>query len=275
MNDINRLYYQLIFTFFLKKGTMMRHFLALFFSFSLCILAMPAIAKDATSYVPPDARVQSSIPVGTVATWPVSHSIPAGWMPCNGQAVPAAYPQLRSLMVNVPNYNNRVFLRGDASDVGSRYEDTTRAHDHVVQPHSHTVTGTAGAHTVYVGSQSVSGTAAGQQYVDWHQEDRINYSQGYRGDGGREFVSGAKSTPSGDPLHNHGIETSGSRIYGHDTQKTTSSSSISGSTSGGTYTTSGGSVTGTALSVTGRTDMTGDSETAPKHVTVIYIIKHD
>ena len=254
---------------------MSKNILAFLLSFSLCILAMPVFAKDATSYVPPDARVQSSIPVGTVATWPVSHSIPAGWMPCNGQAVPAAYPQLRSLMASVPNYNNKQFLRGSTSNVGASYADTTRAHDHVVQPHSHTVTGTASSHTVYVGSQSVSGTAAGQTYVDHHQENRINYSQGYRGDGGQEFVTSVWVGSGGDPLHSHGSGTGGARIYGHTETKTASSSSISGSTSGGTYTTSGGSVTGTALSVTGRTDTTGDSETAPQHTLVIYIIKHD
>lgn len=248
--------------------------LAYLLSFSLCILAMPAIAKDATSYVPPDVKALSSIPVGTVATWPVSHSIPAGWMPCNGQAVPASYPILRSLMASVPNYNDRQFLRGSTSNVGASYADTTRSHDHVVQPHSHTVTGTASSHTVYVGSQSVSGTAAGQQYLDYHQENVVGPYN--RGDGGQQLVTGVWVGAGGDPSHAHPSGTSGhARFYGHNRYGTASSSSISGSTSGGTYTTSGGTVTGTALSVTGRTDMTGDSETAPQHTLVIYIIKHD
>ncbi len=57
-----------------------------------------------------------SLPVGTIVAWP-QEGMPAGseWLECNGQPVDgAAYPDLRKMMANVPDYRG-MFLRGHGS----------------------------------------------------------------------------------------------------------------------------------------------------------------
>lgn len=72
--------------------------------------------NDATSFDPVPVQVQAAsigVPVGTVIVW-TREEIPDGWLECNGQPVPAEYPDLLALMPNVPNYQG-MFLRGAGS----------------------------------------------------------------------------------------------------------------------------------------------------------------
>lgn len=220
-------------------------------------LASTAFALDATQAVRRDITPKSPVPTGTVATWPMDAAVPPGWLACNGQAVPSSYPELRALMGSVPNYNNRQFLRGATSGAGSSVTDSTRSHTHVVPAHSHTVSGTAAGQSVSVGSQNITGTAAGQSYVD----SGITWET--------HFYAAENAT-----LVSSGVIRA-SHITPNTVTRTTSSSSISGRTSGGTYTTSGGSITGVTNSVSQSTESTGGSETAPMHTLVKYIIKAD
>ena len=97
-----------------------------FFLFAALIL-MPALpltahAADATSFNPTTVKVTakpiSSIPVGTIISWPVAQN-PAdwqnpdgsyNWLECNGQTISqAAYPELFALMGGrVPDLRGRV-----------------------------------------------------------------------------------------------------------------------------------------------------------------------
>lgn len=126
-------------------------------------LALPpateVMARDSTSYTPAAMQVLYSIPIGTVATWPIDRAVPPGWMPCDGQPVSTAYPRLRALMSAVPNYNNNQFLRGSKSGIGQSYEDSTRSHTHGQPTHSH-------GFALSLGSTEITGTAAGQKYYD-------------------------------------------------------------------------------------------------------------
>lgn len=126
-------------------------------------LALPpateVMARDSTSYTPAAMQVLSSIPIGTVATWPIDRAVPPGWMPCDGQPVSTAYPRLRALMSAVPNYNNNQFLRGSKSNIGQSYEDSTRYHTHGQPSHSH-------GFALSLGSTEITGTAEGQKYFD-------------------------------------------------------------------------------------------------------------
>lgn len=216
------------------------------------LMAFPAFALDATLAVRRDITPKSPVPTGSVATWPMDAAVPPGWLACNGQTVPASYPELRALMGSVPNYNNRQFLRGATSGAGSSVEDSTRSHTHVVPSHSHTVSGTASAHSVAVGSQSITGTAAGQTYYDSQTTQNI--------------FSGQTGELSSFRYPSLNI---------NERMRTASSSSVTGRTAGGTYSTSGGSISGYTNAVGQTTESTGGTETAPMHTLVKYIIKAD
>ena len=100
-----------------------------FFLFAALIL-MPALpltahAADATSFNPTTVKVTakpiSSIPVGTIISWPVAQN-PAdwqnpdgsyNWLECNGQTISqAAYPELFALMGGKLPDLRGLFLRG-------------------------------------------------------------------------------------------------------------------------------------------------------------------
>ena len=81
-------------------------------------IVQPGFCLDSTGFNPATVSVQSvgsSIPVGTVITWPSSSWPPDAdnWLECNGQAINSTvYPELVALIGwNVPNYQG-VFLRG-------------------------------------------------------------------------------------------------------------------------------------------------------------------
>lgn len=224
----------------------------------LLLACASASAADSTTASHLDVTPKSPIPTGTVATWPMDAAVPPGWLACNGQAVPASFPELRALMASVPNYNNRQFLRGATSGAGASVAESTRSHSHVVPAHSHTVSGTASAQSVSVGSQSVTGTAEGQRY----QYNMTWIRAGTPGPGG-----GGAGWQSGD---NEMVYATSEAPW-----SAAQSSSISGRTSGGTYSTGGGSISGYTNAVVQMTESSGGAETAPMHTLVKYIIKAD
>lgn len=117
------------------------------------------MAADATTAPHFDVIPKSPVPTGTVATWPMDAQVPPGWLSCDGQAVPANYPELRKLMAHVPDYNHRQFLRGSTSGAGRTETDSTREHTHEQPAHSH-------GFALALSDRTVSGTAKGQKYYD-------------------------------------------------------------------------------------------------------------
>ena len=207
----------------------------------------PGFAADGTSFdpVPIPIHSQGDIAVGTIMAWP-SGSNPSDmgrWLECNGQPVPAGsqFDRLRAVLggVNVPNFNGQ-FLRGTTgADVGQQVADSIRAHHHDVDPHQHTVSGSASG-------QGYSGTTSGASYY---------YTTAY--------VSGVWWPAIG-------------TISGVDTVTGIGNSGNWGTTSGSNYSgsTSGGDITGyTNYAGGGPTHDTGGAETAPVHTKVRYLIR--
>ena len=90
-------------------------------------IVQPGFCLDSTGFNPATVSVQSvgsSIPVGTVITWPSSSWPPDAdnWLECNGQAINSTvYPELVGLIGwNVPNYQG-VFLRGYGGQISYHY----------------------------------------------------------------------------------------------------------------------------------------------------------
>ena len=102
--------------------------------FLLCFgLVLPGVAADGTSFNPTTISVKSvgtSIPVGTVITWP-SNSWPSdrdNWLECNGQAINSTvYPELVGVVGSrVPDYRG-IFLRGQGSQTSTHYGTVTHS----------------------------------------------------------------------------------------------------------------------------------------------------
>ena len=109
-------------------------------------LPLTAHAADATSFNPTTVKVTakpiSSIPVGTIISWPVAQN-PAdwqnpdgsyNWLECNGQTISqTAYPELFALLGGqVPDLRG-LFLRGvggNSAGLGEKQEDAFKAHSH-------------------------------------------------------------------------------------------------------------------------------------------------
>ena len=209
-------------------------------------------AADSTAFDPTKVRIQAqnSIPVGTVIAWhstgnPADMRNPDGtynWLECNGQSISqTVYPELFAVVgARTPDFRGQ-FLRGldTGRSVGERVQDTFKSHAHGQPAHTHSWNG-------QLASTALTGTAAGQQYVD----------------------ASTNITPSGPG----GLLTTGSgtRIdyyYHTTTTRTASNSSVTGRLSNGT-------VNGTVSSSGGDdTYATGDAETAPRHVYVRYLIR--
>lgn len=90
-------------------------------------IVQPGFCLDSTGFNPATVSVQSvgsSIPVGTVITWPSSSWPPDAdnWLECNGQAINSTvYPELVGVVGwNVPNYQG-VFLRGYGGQTSHHY----------------------------------------------------------------------------------------------------------------------------------------------------------
>ena len=88
---------------------------------------------DSTGFNPATVSVQSvgsSIPVGTVITWPSSSWPPDAdnWLECNVQAINSTvYPELVALVgATVPDYRG-IFLRGLGSQTSTHYGNVTHS----------------------------------------------------------------------------------------------------------------------------------------------------
>lgn len=126
-------------------------------------IVQPGFCLDSTGLNPATVSVQSvgsSIPVGTVITWPSSSWPPDAdnWLECNGQAISSTvYPELVGVIGSrVPDYRGR-FLRDLQSghSVGENVANSIKGHNHT-QP-THTFSG-------QLVSTALSGTATGQYY---------------------------------------------------------------------------------------------------------------
>ena len=183
------------------------------------------------------------------------------WLECDGSSFDTGYyTALASIIPSgvLPSLNDQFLRGGTSGQVGQTALDTTRSHLHGIPSHSHTVSGSASAQNVSVGGQSVYGTAAGQQYLwdhTWIAAGSYTAEPGYAG----SFVVG-------DGL---GIESFGS--YGK--LLTATPSVVTGLTSSNIFTTSGGTITGVTNAVSQNTNFTGQSETAPQHIRVRYLIR--
>ena len=104
---------------------MKAHISKIIFLFWSLLWAVPAHSLDATSFNPTavevTAKATSSIPVGTIISWPVAQN-PAdwqnsdgsyNWLECNGQSISkTVYPELFALMGGHTPDLRGLFLRG-------------------------------------------------------------------------------------------------------------------------------------------------------------------
>ena len=129
-------------------------------------IAQPSFSLDSTGFNPATVSVQSvgsSIPVGTVITWP-SYSWPPdadNWLECNGQAINSTvYPELVGVLgkSTIPDYRGR-FLRGLQSghSVGENVANSIKSHNHTQPTHTHSFSG-------QLVSTALTGTAGGQSF---------------------------------------------------------------------------------------------------------------
>lgn len=145
-----------------------------FFLFAALILmsALPLTvhAADATSFDPTLVKVTakpiSSIPVGTIISWPVAQN-PAdwqnpdgsyNWLECNGQNFSqAAYPELFALMGGqVPDLRG-LFLRGlggNSAALGITQEDEIGSHNHAESQNTPGRVGYVGSSGLIAGGMS-------------------------------------------------------------------------------------------------------------------------
>ncbi len=96
-------------------------------------IVQPGFCLDSTGFNPATVSVQSvgsSIPVGTVITWPSSSWPPDAdnWLECNGQAINSTvYPELVGVVGSrVPDYRG-IFLRGQGSQTSTHYGTVTHS----------------------------------------------------------------------------------------------------------------------------------------------------
>lgn len=94
----------------------MKYFIAIILQLIAC--QMCVYAADSTSIRQVDITAVSIMPIGTVIIW-TSATNPKDmdrWLECNGQAVPASYSELRSVVgAYVPDYRG-MFLRGNGGN---------------------------------------------------------------------------------------------------------------------------------------------------------------
>ncbi len=233
---------------------MKRSYLFLFLLLASLVFSSPILAADSTSFDPTKVMVQSigAIPVGTVITWP-SNSWPSdkdNWLECNGQSISSTvYPELVAVVGStVPDYRGR-FLRGVSSGhfVGEKVANSIKSHNHTQPAHTHSFSG-------QLVSTALSGTAAGQRYLDeW------------------TGIGGSGSGDTGPVVRRvyglEGITTETDWTYKDSNYKYANSSSVSGNLKNGT-------VAGTIGQGGGDpTDYTGGSETAPDHIYVRCLIR--
>ena len=125
---------------------MQKFFVFLVFTLCLLIPIRPVCGADSTTFNPTTVAViakgTSSIPVGTIISWPVAQN-PAdwqnsdgsyNWLECNGQSISkTVYPELFALMGGqVPDLRG-LFLRGlggNSAELKVKQEDEIKRHSH-------------------------------------------------------------------------------------------------------------------------------------------------
>ena len=169
------------------------------------------------------------------------------------------YPELFAVVgARTPDYAGQ-FLRGlDAGhSVGERVQDTFKSHAHGQPAHTHSWNG-------QLASTALTGTAAGQQYVDALTGIDGN-GRCYGIDCSQSFHIRYVSGVSGDISVSYDTRTQ--MAWASESVKKASSSTVTGRLNSGT-------VNGTVSSGGGDdTYATGDAETAPRHVYVRYLIR--
>ena len=212
-------------------------------------IVQPGFCLDSTGFNPATVSVQSvgsSIPVGTVITWPSSSWPPDAdnWLECNGQAINSTvYPELAGVIGSrVPDYRGR-FLRGlqAGHSVGQTVANSIKSHNHTQPTHTHSFSG-------QLVSTALSGTAAGQRYSD----DAVLWTTNYYN--AADVINGSGPIRS-------------SNIRSNISTKTANSSSVTGNLKSGTVSGSIGAGGGNP------TDYTGSEETAPDHIYVRCLIR--
>ena len=186
----------------------------------------------------------TSVPIGGIILWstPV---IPTGFLECNGSLVdPILYPSLSELMTNVPDLRG-VFVRGldnnkgydTGRSLGTYQTDTYASHSHTIQSS---------------GSMSLSGTAT-TSTSGVHQHRTALGAQGDDGTFGNTFPIGYNEGITGNPNNNISLSyTSWDGNHDH---------TVSLTVTGGNH--NHGGATGTS----------GSTETKPKNVALLYIIR--
>ena len=262
----------------MKKATILAA-AALLVAISCLAYAAP---RDSTMLANPEVlgvEVQrgsgGGLQVGFIGIWPLGvnpegmDADPPEWLECNGQAINAAiYPDLAAIYgSNVPDLRDRFLRGGTAAQAGLHYADSTRSHAHGIDQHSHTVSGSAGAH-------SYIAPAGGGSSSGWAVHDGDPWT------GGWSYTTTPPSTCPGNWSGTGCMRDIGGGVYtgvfqGHheDPYKyvtyipTNSGAGIAGSTSGGSI--SGWTNTAGASS----THASGGAETAPQHTRVRHLIR--
>ena len=165
-------------------------------------IVQPGFCLDSTGFNPATVSVQSvgsSIPVGTVITWPSSSWPPDAdnWLECNGQAINSTvYPELVGVIGSrVPDYRGR-FLRGLQSghSVGQTVANSIKSHNHTQPTHTHSFSG-------QLVSTALSGTAGGQSFSSAASLGVRGWAAGQSisrgGAGGQSFSYQGSTTGSG------------------------------------------------------------------------------
>ena len=165
-------------------------------------IVQPGFCLDSTGFNPATVSVQSvgsSIPVGTVITWPSSSWPPDAdnWLECNGQAINSTvYPELVGVIGSrVPDYRGR-FLRGLQSghSVGQTVANSIKSHNHTQPTHTHSFSG-------QLVSTALSGTAGGQSFSSAASLGVSGWAAGQSitsgGAGGQSFSYQGSTTGSG------------------------------------------------------------------------------
>lgn len=117
---------------------MQKFFVFLVFTLCLLIPIRPVCGADSTTFNPTTVAViakgTSSIPVGTIISWPVAQN-PAdwqnsdgsyNWLECNGQSISkTVYPELFALVGGQTPDLRGLFLRGHGSHTSTHYGTVT------------------------------------------------------------------------------------------------------------------------------------------------------
>jgi microcystin-dependent protein len=112
-------------------------------------VAAPTLASHATTKQYVDSALAGSTPIGTVVMF-ASATAPAGWLLCNGAAIPSQYTALKAIVGNnTPDLRNK-FIVGAGGTYGVRTTagaanssitlTTTQlpSHNHTINPTTHT-----------------------------------------------------------------------------------------------------------------------------------------